>query len=324
MRALVLGATGFLGGHIARSAHQAGMDVHGLRRRPTAVGTIGDLPIQWHTGDLFDRDSLIDVMRQCDIVYHTGAYYALHEHNGSKARRIAGQQMSIVLEAAREAGVARFVYNSSLTTIGKPPPGSNRLADERDFYVPDSANSAYFESKWVMEQEALLAAQNGLPIVVLVPCAAIGPGDVKPATSQMVQLVAQRLVPVAVDVTTNVVDGRDVAEANIRAATVAMPGERIIVGGHNMNAKDILKTIALIAEVAPPRITLPMRAAWRLLGIARMARLPVPDLLLGMDHFQPVNAERGWELFGITPRPFEETVRDTLNWFRANGYLKRK
>jgi dihydroflavonol-4-reductase len=219
--------------------------------------------------------------------------------------------------------VQRFIYTSSLTTIGKPPPGSDRLADERDFYVPGSANSAYFEAKWAMEQEAFRAAESGLPIVILVTCAALGPGDLKPTTSDLVLMVARRLVPVAVDVTANIIDGRDVAEAHIRAATVGAPGERIIVGGHNLNARAILRTIAAIAGVGPPRLTLRMQTARRLLSLAKIVRLPVPDLLLGLEHLQPVNAEKGWKLFGMTPRPFEETVRDTLDWFRANGYLKQ-
>lgn len=321
MRALILGATGFLGGQIARAACQAGMEIHGLRRRPGAVGALGDLPVRWRQGDLADRDSLVPAMQTCDLVYHAAAYYPRGEHRIEVVVRQARDQMRTVLNAAREAGVKRLVYTGSVATVGTPPPGSDRLADERDDYVPGSSPSAYYEAKWVMEQEARQAASNGLPVVILLPTAVFGPEDAKPTTSEVVLRVAQGRVPVAVDVVTNFVDGRDVALAHVRAALLGTPGERIIVGGHNLNVAAMIAAIVRIAGVRPPRWMLSRQTASRVLRLAGALRLPVPNLLLGIDQFQPVNAEKGWQLFGLAPRPFEETIHDTVAWFRENKYL---
>ncbi len=322
MRVLVLGATGFIGGHIARHAHQAGMEVHGLRRRPDAAGAIPDVPITWHAGDLADPASLAEALRGCEVLFHAAAIYPRTDHRIRPAMQRAARQMRTVLETAHQAGVSRVVYTSSLSTIGAPPPDApHRLADERDAYLPGSVPSAYYEAKWVMEHEALRATLAGLPVVILIPSAVFGPGDVKPTTSEVVLRVAQGRMPVALDVVVNFVDGRDVAQAHVRATMLGEPGERYIIGGHNLNVADALRQIARLAGVRPPRIALSVRTATRLLSLARMLNLPVPDLLFGVEHFRPLNPERGWQTFGFTPRPFEETIRDTLTWFREHGYL---
>lgn len=321
MKVLILGATGFIGGQIARAAYAAGMEVHGLRRRAGAVGAVGDLPITWHDGDLIDQDRLVSAMRGCDVLYHAAGYYPGEKHNIREAMRQAAQEMRAVLNAAKEANIRRVIYTSSLTTIGAPSPGSNHLADERDAYIPGSVRSAYYEAKWVMEHEALRANIRGLPVVILVPTAVFGPEDIKPATSEIVLRVAQGRVPVAVDVTTNFVDGRDVALAHVAAATRGDPGERYLVTGHNLDVGDLFRRIAEIAGVRPPRLTLSAAATSRLLSAARALRLPIPDLLFGVREFRPMNGEKGWHTFEFEPRPFDDTLRDTISWFRTHGYF---
>ena len=89
MRVLVLGATGFIGGQIARAGCEAGLDVHGLRRRESAVGAIGDLPVTWHQGDLHDPASIEAAMHGCDVLFHAAAYYPYHERNSLLNTRAA-------------------------------------------------------------------------------------------------------------------------------------------------------------------------------------------------------------------------------------------
>nr|MBN1229015.1 NAD-dependent epimerase/dehydratase family protein [Anaerolineae bacterium] len=323
MRVLVLGATGFIGGQIARAAHHTGMDVHCLRRREGAVGAVGDIPLTWHSGDLDDAGSLSAAMHGCDCVFHAAAYYPFTDYNVRKAASYSVRQIRCVFQAAREAGVSRLVYTSSLTTIGTPPTGEGRPADERDGYIPGSTANPYYEAKWAMEHEALRANQSGLPVMILCPTAVFGPGDVKPSTSEILLMVAKQQMPAAVDVTANMVDGRDVALAHVRAATLGNPGERYIIGGHNLNVSDALRTAAGIAGVKAPRLILSVKAVARLLSVAQAFRLPIPATMRGLPYWQPMNCEKGWQTFGIVPRPFEDTVRDTLAWFRENGYLKK-
>jgi dihydroflavonol-4-reductase len=321
MRVLVLGATGFIGGQIARAAVREGMEVHGFRRRPGSVGAIGDLPVMWHDGDLADGRGLDEALQGCDVLFHAAGYCPESAYNVRDANRKGAAQMRIVLGAARRASVKRVIYTSSLTTIGMPPVGSDRLADERDGYLPGSTSNSYYESKWVMEFEALRANQSGLPVIILCPAAVFGPGDLKPSTSKILLMVAKNQLPVGVDVETNIVDGRDVALAHVRAAAAGEPGERYIIGGHNLNVADALREAARLVGVREPRGALSLKAVTRLLRLAEFFRLPVPATMRGMPYWSALNVDKGCRTFGYTPRPFEETVVDTVGWFRENGYF---
>lgn len=321
MRAFVLGATGCIGGQIARHAHQAGYEVHALRRQPGAVGAVGDVPVRWHPGDLSQPEPLADALQGTDVLFHAAGYAPHAERNVRRALRSGVAQMRRVLSAARRAGVRRVVYTSSLSTIGPPPPGSNRLADERDTYLPGSTWNNYYEVKWVMELEAIKAALQGLPVVILCPTAVFSPGDTKPSTSQVLLELARGRLPVAVDVETNFVDGRDVAIAHVRAAERGASGERYIIGGHNLNTADALQTAARLIGVREPRPVLSRRTSAVLLRLADGLRLPIPATMRALPYWQPYNAEKGWQTFDLEPRPFADTVCDTVDWFRQHGYL---
>lgn len=320
MRVFILGATGFIGGQIARAGCEAGLDVHGLRRRASAVGAIGDLPVTWHQGDLNDPAGIEAAVRGCDVLFHAAAYYPYSERDSLSAMSRAALEIRSVLAAAQRAGVGRVIYTSSLVTIGRPPAGETRLADERDRYVPGSARNAYFEAKWVMEQEALQAASTGLPVVALIPTAVFGPGDVKPATGQILRDLAKGRIPVGIDISTNFVDVRDVALAHIRAVKSGEAGRRYIIGGHNLNIGEMLREAAQVIGVKPPQTIIPRGMA---AGLVRLAGVvpSVPELARGIGYWQPLNCEKGWKTFGLTPRPFAETVRDGVSWFREHGYL---
>ncbi len=321
MRVLILGATGFIGGHIARQASEAEMEVHALRRRPDSVGAIPDVPVTWHEGDLRDAASLLDAMRGCEVVFHAAGYYPRFDHTIHAAMEQASLSLRTVFNAAQQAGIRRMIYTSSLTTIGEPPPGEDRMADERDLYVPGSVATAYFEAKWVMECEALRASQRSLEVITLIPTIVFGPGDVKPTTGEVLQRIAKRQLPVGLDLTANIVDGRDVAAAHVAAATRGDPGERYIIGGGNYSMADALRQTAEIAGVPPPRWNLSLGVASRLFRVAQAVRYPIPDLLMGIGHIRPLNDALGQRMFGFAPRPLEETLRDTITWFQEHGYV---
>jgi dihydroflavonol-4-reductase len=321
MRVLVLGATGFIGGQIARAACEAGLDVHGLRRRAGAVGAIGDLPVTWHQGDLNDPSSMATALRGCDTLFHAAAYYPYHQRDPLSAMRQAALEIRSVLAAAQKSGVGRLIYTSSLTTIGQPPIDGNRLADERDRYVPGSTRNAYFEAKWVMEQEVLQAALVGLPVVALIPTAVFGPGDVKPTTGQILRDLARGRLPAGIDVSTNFVDVRDVALAHIRAIERGEVGQRYIVGGHNLNIGQALGEAAQVIGVKPPQIIIRRSTLIRLVRLAGAIPSLIPELARGIEYWQPLSCEKGWKTFALNPRPFADMVRDGVGWFREHGYL---
>jgi dihydroflavonol-4-reductase len=322
MKALVLGGTGFIGGQIVRAALEAGYQVRALRRQHT-FGALGDVAdhVEWVMGDLDDLDSLVAGAMGCEVLFHAAAHYPHSSRDIPNEVAYAEAQMGNVLAAARRAGVERLIYTGSLTTVG-PPSQPGRLADERDFYTPGTSNSAYYEAKYVMEQMALQATAEGLPVVILLPTAVFGPGDVKPTTGQLLVEVAKGRVPVYFDAVINTVDGRDVAATHIAAVERGRVGQRYIVGGHNLTLRQGLAIAAEAAGLAPPQFKLPralVKAAVRLGDVLPGVELPENGRTL--QFWQPLSSLKAERELGLIPRPFEQTARDAVAWFRENGYL---
>jgi dihydroflavonol-4-reductase len=314
---LVLGATGFIGGHIAREAAARGWHVRALRRDPNAVGAIGDVNVEWVTGNLEDRSSLQEAMRGCDVVFHSAGAYPHGTRQIDRDVQSALDQMRNVIAAAREAKPDRLIYTSSFTTVGLPGE-PNRLADERDCYRPGTAGDAYYEAKWAMEVEAL---NSGQPTVVLNPAAVFGPGDVHLAVSEIVIMAAKGRVPFYFDATFGAIDVRDVAAAHLNAIERGRLGERYILSNHNMTLKDGLALIALASGRKPPSIHIGPRLLNAIIVIGKY----LPGGLIGhlrtMRFWQPLNNNKAVTELGLSSRPLVDTLRDALVWFQANGYL---
>jgi dihydroflavonol-4-reductase len=324
IRCCVLGATGFIGGQIARAVLAGGLQVRGMHRRPGATGAIGDLDIEWVTGDLADPASLVTAMRGCPLVFHAAGYYPHRARDVRETVRHGVTGMRNVLNAAVTAGVKRLVYTSALTTVG-PPADPSRLADERDLYTPGSIPNPYYEVKWAMEMEALRAAAQGVPVLVVLPTAVFGPGDVKPTTSSLLLAVAQGRVPVYIEGVMNVVDGRDVATGHIAAAKRGKPGRRYILGGHNLTIRELLTIAAEAAGRRPPALKLPPWLVRAVAGVGGKLGIAGTHHLRAIDHWRPLDNSRARAELGLPESiPFAQTCRDTLDWFYEHGYLKNK
>jgi dihydroflavonol-4-reductase len=324
--ALVLGSTGCIGNNAVRACVTAGWTVRAFHRPTSETWMLDGLDVERVTGDLDDPGSLVAAMHGCDVVLHAAAYYPRHSLDMAGSLREAVRGMRNVLYSAAQAGVDRLVYTSTLTTIG-PPGDPARLADERDFYTPGSTDSAYFESKWAMEAEAWRAIATGQAVVIVNPTAVFGPWDSKPATGEILLNVAKGRFPVWLDLEVNVVDARDVGQGLVLAAERGRPGQRYILGGENLALREALTIAAQESGIKPPRwrASLGLISAVVKMGEA-LGRLPLVQPL-PLEHFKTLrewralNTEKARRELGFKPRPFVETVRDTLAWFKEYGYV---
>jgi dihydroflavonol-4-reductase len=327
---LVLGATGFIGGQIVRSAIARGWQVRALRRDPKSFGAIGDLMPDWFLGNLDDRSSLHEAMRGCDVVFHAAAAYPHAAHGIDRRVQSAVTQMQNVLSAAKEAKIDRVIYTSSFTTIGSPS-DPDRFADERDQYQPGSAHDAYYESKWAMEVAALNAAHAGLPVIAVCPAAVFGPGDVHLSVSEIVVMTAKGKMPFYLDATFGAIDVRDVAEAHLNAVERGKIGGRYILSAHNITLKDGLTLVAHAANQQPPSIKIGRRllkviiavGQWLPGGSTPAVKHAVRTVghLRTMRFWQPLSNAKAIGELGLTTRPIDQTLNDALAWFKANHYL---
>jgi dihydroflavonol-4-reductase len=320
---LILGATGFIGGNIARFAFENGCQVRGFRRKPDSTGHIGDIPIDWHEGDLGDLDSLVAAMQGVDVVFHAAAFYPTRSIPREVPVQVdhAIQEMDRVIKAARIAKVDRFIYTSSLTTIGHPPGTQDHLADENDFYIPGTLKkSAYYEAKIAMERVVLDATRDGFPAVVMNPTAVFGPGDVHLTLGRILLAVKRGWGIAWLPVTTNVIDVRDVAFCHLAAARKGRIGDRYILGAHNMAIKDILEIASHILNVHPPRFEVSIQTIQRLVDLIDLLPfLSTGNHMRAIPFWQGYNTEKVRTELSLTPRPFEQTIQDAMTWFKENG-----
>jgi len=175
------------------------------------------------------------------------------------AQNAAGTRR-LIQEAVR-AGVERVVYTSSVATVQIP---AGRPGVETDWLQPEDAIGVYKRSKVLAEQEALAAAKEGAPVVIVNPSAPFGPWDVKPTPTGA---IVERYLAGGMDgrgyieTGLNVVDVRDCAEGHLLAAEKGTIGERYILGGENVTLKQILELLAEITGGKPP-FKVPRSVAW--------------------------------------------------------------
>ncbi|MGZ4204230.1 MAG: NAD-dependent epimerase/dehydratase family protein [Actinomycetota bacterium] len=258
MRAFVTGATGFIGGPLARALRADGWDLIALVRRPEKAARLSELGVTIVRGDLTKPDGFSEAMRGCDVMFHLAAFHVMGSRDRSTAFRTNVDGTQAVLRAAGDAAVARVVHCSSTAAIGTGPFGS--VGDETRAHNGRFA-SIYEESKWAAHQVAHRLASEGLPVVMTMPCAVYGPGDPS-LLGRLIHLVAYRHMPVFAfrDSVVSWVHVEDVARGLIRAAERGTPGEDYILGGENESISGLLARIGRITGVRPPRAWLSYRA----------------------------------------------------------------
>lgn len=325
--AAILGATGFIGGHVALAALARGWEVRGVRRAASAVGLLGLERITWYEGDLDAPRSFDAALRGVDVVFHVAAYYPKDARAVTRHVAQAVQQIRNVLEAVERVGSPKLVYTSSLSTVGRPPLGEQRPADERDVYRPGTLpRSAYYEAKIAMETEVMRTGASGRPILVVNPTVVFGPGDARPTIGAVLIALARGYGIVSLPGWLNVVDVCDVAQGHLLAAQVGRPGQRYILGGTNITVRELMEQVAHLAHVPPPRAEVPA-GVFRML-VRVLERIPgaaaAASHLMAFEHWRPLDSRRADRELGYRARPLRDTLADALHWYEAHGMLRRR
>lgn len=327
MRALVTGATGFVGSAVARAALREGWTVRATRRRSSDLTALEGLELEYAEVDLSDTAALVQAMDQCDAVFHVAADYRLWAANPDELYENNVEGTRRICQAARSAGVKRVVYTSSVATLGLPGDGSP--GDEDSPVSLADMIGHYKRSKFLAEEVARAYAADGLDIVIVNPSAPIGPRDHKPTpTGQMVLEAAAGRMPAFVDTGLNVVHVDDVARGHLLAHAHGSPGRRYVLGGTNMTLAEILALVAELVDRPPPRVKLPhnlvLPIAHAAEAVARITGRPpkvtVDGVKLARKHMFFSHARADAEL-GYNARPARDALADAVAWYYAHRYL---
>jgi dihydroflavonol-4-reductase len=277
-------------------------------------------------GDLRDPESLALAVAGCAVVYHVAADYRLWAKDSSELYRSNVEGTRNLLTAARDAGVERVVYTSTVGCIGVP---ADRPGDEDSEVHLEEMAGAYKRSKFQAEQVAMEFARAGLPVVVVNPTAPVGDHDFKPTpTGKIVVDYLKGDLPAFVDTGLNLVDVEDTAEGHLLACERGKTGERYILGCENVTLEQILTRLAAISGGKAPRFRVPYAVAYAA-GLASTGwanltgqepRAPIDAVKMARKKMF-VSLDKAKRDLGFNPRPVDGALKRAVDWFRANGYV---
>ena len=326
MKALVTGATGFVGAAVVRALIKAGVEVRVLARRDSDFSNLQQFKIDGAYGDLRDKESLRKALTGCQQLYHVAAHYALWARNPAIFYDVNVTGTKNLLEAARDVGTERIVYCSTIGAIGLPPGGG--LGTEETPVSLEQMAGHYKRSKYLAEQEVLKLAKQGLPVVIVNPSAPVGEGDVKPTpTGQMIVEFMKGRMPAYIETGMNIVDVDDVAAGHLLAMQKGRIGERYILGTKNLMLREVFEILSRLTGVKMPSVKLPreliLPLAYLNLAFSWVTGIPPRIPLEGVKmakykmHYDCSKAIR--EL-GIPQTPPEVALEKAVRWFRDHHY----
>jgi dihydroflavonol-4-reductase len=326
MSTLVTGAAGFLGSHVARQLVARGEEVRVLMRPSSSNRAISDLSLEYVTGDLRDADSLDRAMKGVKRVFHVAADYRLWAKRPQDIYDSNVGGTKNLLNAAKRAGIEQLIYTSTVATIAVDRP---ELPNETTDARLEEMVGHYKRSKWMAEREALLAAKEGLPVIVAMPTTPVGPWDWKPTpTGKIVLDFLNGKMPGYVETGLNFVGVEQCAAGHLLVAEKGKIGERYLLGAENLTLKELLDTLAKITGLSAPSMKIPhglaLGVAYLETGFSRLLgkepQIPVEGVKIA-QHKMFVDVSRAHRELGFQPGSVSAALERAVRWYQANGYV---
>lgn len=321
MRYFVTGATGFIGGRLARTLLGRGHQVVALARVPEAAASLKAAGAEIVKGDIVDKESMRAPMKGVDGVFHVAAWYKVGVDSKGEGERINAGGTRNVLELVRELSIPKAVYTSTVAVFSDT---RGVLVDES--YRHDGAFlSEYDRTKWLAHYEvALPMMKEGLPLVVVQPGVVYGPGDQSPIHDAVVQYLQQKLPVVPASATYCWCHVDDCVEGHILAMQKGTPGECYIIAGEPKRLVEMFELAAEVSGVAPPKLHAPaflLRASAIFADLAgALVTLPptysAESLRASTATYIASNTKAAREL-GYKPRSLREGIREWIEYEMA-------
>ena len=320
---LVAGASGFVGSHTARLLVQQGRTVRVLLRKSSNCEALAGLPVEVAYGDVLDPASLIAAMQGCATVFYSVVDPRFWLTDQTPIFRNNVEGLVNAMDAALEVGIERFVFTSTMGTLGLNPHGP--VTEETPFNWLDRA-PPYIAARLEAEIRFLdYCRTKGLPGVALCVANTYGPQDYQPTPHNgMLWQVAAGRTKMMVDVGQPTVDIRDVAQAAVLAETHGRAGERYIIANEFVGAREFYAMAAAVTGAPVPKL-MSYRAAYAVAWVTervmkllrRRDNMVSTDAIYMANVFRDLDNSKARRDLQWTPRPLAETVRDAIDWFAA-------
>jgi len=324
---VVTGAAGHVGANLVPALLAQGRPVRVLVHADRRA--FQELDVEVIQGDIRDPESLVNAFNNAEVVYHLAACVSIAQYDWPllEAVNVAGTRN--VVEACRRCGVRRLVHFSTIHSIARST--GEGTVDELESLVESRRYPAYDRSKAAAEREVRRGIEEGLDAVIISPTGIIGPKDYKPSHfgDALLRLANGRL-PSLVGGGFDWVDVRDVVRGALRAEEIAPAGAKYILSGHWVSLREVAGMIARITGIPAPGFVCPLWLASIgapfITAFDRLAgRRPLYTSvsLQALRDNREISHQKATEELDYHPRPFEETLIDTLRWFEQNGQLTR-
>jgi dihydroflavonol-4-reductase len=332
MKTLVTGANGFMGSAVVRELLKDGTEVRALVRQGSDARNLDGLDVETVRGDLCDADSIRRAVEGCRQVFHVAAMVAFWvppvDRDRFTAVNVVGTKN--VLNAARDLGVEKVVYTSTISTIGSF--GKQTPTNEEHYFNMWNMSMEYEKSKYSAEFEAWRYAARGLPVVAVLPAAPVGPRDIKPnPVGKLILDFLHRKIPGIIEGGGNFIDVDDIAYGHVLAAKRGKTGERYILGDQNLSVVELFGAIEAISGVKAPRMKVPYAGALALSHFLTFMAdhvtgrhpLVTPPLVKMSSQYYYVETSKAREELGFVPRsnPIVALLK-AIRWFLDNDYVK--
>ena len=325
-RVLVTGAGGFLGANVVWALREHGFAVRALLRRPPRGPQWDGLEgVEFAIGDILNPSQVAGALENVTAVIHTAALTRMIPRPRRDAYRVNVEATQALCAAALRAGVRRLVFTSSASTLHPGTADRPATEDSPDNRTPIRA--PYYTSKRLAEKVVRDFSARGLETIALCPGYLIGPRDVRPTSNELLLWAARWLWPILPPGGINVLDVREAALAHVRALWLGQPGERYVLAGPYRSYRDVAVVVRRIVGKSDHVRLLPYWTkgfGTMLLALASGVwpnapdGLTVPSFQYGFVSYH-LSGARADRTFDLTHRPPEETVFDTLRWFRDSG-----
>lgn len=326
MKVAITGASGQLGSSVLLELLRRDYALKALVRKDTR--SLEGLPVEKIKGDLLDPASLVALLKDCETLIHCAAIVPVHGDTAQKVAAVNVDGTRQLMQISRDAGIRRVVHISSVQVYQQEP--VLEMMDETRGPVQDKT-FIYHCSKRKGEETALSFHQPGsMEVIVMQPTAVMGPYDYKPSKmgKALMDLYRGKL-PFIFDGGFDFCDARDLAVAIVNALTMGRPGEKYLLGGQWYPLKELAQIMSTVTgKKIKPYILPYMLGRTGLPFIQLLGTLQKKDPLYTREVLAAlfggnrcISSKKAMQELDYRTRPLEETLSDTLQWFRQMGYL---